>query len=364
MFLSLNVFLSLDVFLSLNMFLSLNVFLSLNMFLSLNVFLSLNMFLFLDVFLDLSNNRIAAFPPHLFVHLVDLLQLNISYNPILDLEVDHFDNLHKLKSLVIEGIEIGNIQRRMFEPLRNLTHIYFKKFQYCGYAPHVRSCKPNTDGISSLEDLLANIVLRVFVWVVSATTCFGNVFVICMRSYIRSENKLHAMCIISLCSPHGSPHSSHVSPCAPQPHVATCGPPRPPPALLPCLPLRTPTSCAHLRTPTSCGPPPQPPTALHTPLMSPPAPPNLMWPPADPHLMCPPADPHLMCPPADPHGPPALLPCLPLRPPRTPPMSPPAPPLRSSHVLGRTAGLCLSRPSSRMRPCAVHSPGHGVSCWA
>ncbi|XP_063044566.1 relaxin receptor 1 [Engraulis encrasicolus] len=153
--------------------------------------------------LDLSNNRIAAFPPHLFVHLLDLLQLNISYNPILDLEVDHFDNLYKLKSLVIDGIEIGNIQRRMFEPLRNLTHIYFKKFQYCGYAPHVRSCKPNTDGISSLEDLLANIVLRVFVWVVSATTCFGNVFVICMRSYIRSENKLHAMCIISLCCADG-----------------------------------------------------------------------------------------------------------------------------------------------------------------
>uniref|UniRef100_A0A3P9JPA5 Relaxin family peptide receptor 1 n=1 Tax=Oryzias latipes TaxID=8090 RepID=A0A3P9JPA5_ORYLA len=103
----------------------------------------------------------------------------------------------------IEGIEIGNIQRRMFEPLKYLTHIYFKKFQYCGYAPHVRSCKPNTDGISSFENLLANIVLRVFVWVVSATTCFGNIFVICMRSYIRSENKLHAMCIISLCCADG-----------------------------------------------------------------------------------------------------------------------------------------------------------------
>ncbi|MEQ2281255.1 hypothetical protein AMECASPLE_028442, partial [Ameca splendens] len=148
---------------------------------------------------DLSNNRLVAIPPNLFVLLEDLLQLNISYNPIEELQVDHFDKLHKLKSLSIEGIEIDNIQRRMFEPLRYLTHIYFKKFQYCGYAPHVRSCKPNTDGISSFEDLLANIVLRVFVWVVSATTCFGNIFVICMRSYIRSENKLHAMCIISLC---------------------------------------------------------------------------------------------------------------------------------------------------------------------
>ncbi|XP_076877806.1 relaxin receptor 1 isoform X2 [Brachyhypopomus gauderio] len=153
--------------------------------------------------LDLSSNRIETIPHNLFINLEDLLQLNISYNPILDLQMDHFDQLKKLKSLSIEGIEIGNIHRRMFEPLKNLTHIYFKKFQYCGYAPHVRSCKPNTDGISSFEDLLANIVLRVFVWVVSATTCFGNVFVICMRSYIRSENKLHAMCIISLCCADG-----------------------------------------------------------------------------------------------------------------------------------------------------------------
>ncbi|KAK1904212.1 Electron transfer flavoprotein-ubiquinone oxidoreductase mitochondrial [Dissostichus eleginoides] len=98
---------------------------------------------------------------------------------------------------------ISILKPGVFKDLHKLEWFYFKKFQYCGYAPHVRSCKPNTDGISSFEDLLANIVLRVFVWVVSATTCFGNIFVICMRSYIRSENKLHAMCIISLCCADG-----------------------------------------------------------------------------------------------------------------------------------------------------------------
>uniref|UniRef100_A0A3Q4MRA5 Relaxin family peptide receptor 1 n=1 Tax=Neolamprologus brichardi TaxID=32507 RepID=A0A3Q4MRA5_NEOBR len=153
--------------------------------------------------LVLQRNRISYVHEQAFSVLQKLGELNISYNPIMELQVDHFDKLYKLKSLSIEGIEIGNIQRRMFEPLKYLTHIYFKKFQYCGYAPHVRSCKPNTDGISSFENLLANIVLRVFVWVVSATTCFGNIFVICMRSYIRSENKLHAMCIISLCCADG-----------------------------------------------------------------------------------------------------------------------------------------------------------------
>ncbi|XP_022437943.1 relaxin receptor 1 isoform X7 [Delphinapterus leucas] len=148
--------------------------------------------------LDLGSNKIENLSSLVFKDLKELSQLNLSYNPIQKIQANQFDYLVKLKSL-LEGIEISNIQQRMFRPLTNLSHIYFKKFQYCGYAPHVRSCKPNTDGISSLEDLLASIIQRVFVWVVSAVTCFGNIFVICMRPYIRSENKLHAMSIISLC---------------------------------------------------------------------------------------------------------------------------------------------------------------------
>uniref|UniRef100_A0A8D2KQL1 Relaxin family peptide receptor 1 n=1 Tax=Varanus komodoensis TaxID=61221 RepID=A0A8D2KQL1_VARKO len=148
---------------------------------------------------DLANNKIESLPPLLFKDLKVLSQLNLSYNPIQKIQADQFDYLRKLNSLSLEGIEIKNIQRRMFRPLKDLSHIYFKKFQYCGYAPHVRSCKPNTDGISSFENLLASVIQRVFVWVVSSVTCFGNIFVVCTRPYIRSENKLHALSIMSLC---------------------------------------------------------------------------------------------------------------------------------------------------------------------
>nr|XP_025123763.1 relaxin receptor 1 isoform X6 [Bubalus bubalis] len=125
--------------------------------------------------LVMRKNKINHLSENTFAPLQKLDELNLSYNPIQTIQANQFDNLVKLKSL------------------------YFKRFQYCGYAPHVRICKPNTDGLSSLEDLLASIIQRVFVWVVSAVTCFGNIFVICMRPYIRSENKLHAMSIISLC---------------------------------------------------------------------------------------------------------------------------------------------------------------------
>uniref|UniRef100_A0A8D2ZRF7 G-protein coupled receptors family 1 profile domain-containing protein n=1 Tax=Scophthalmus maximus TaxID=52904 RepID=A0A8D2ZRF7_SCOMX len=150
--------------------------------------------------LDLSRNRIRELPKNTFKSLSpSLLKLNISHNPLVHIHPSHFNNLPHLQSLALQGIDLPDIQIKMFLPMKNLSHIYFKKFQYCSYAPHVRSCKPNTDGISSFEDLLANKVLRVSVWVMAFITCFGNLFVIGMRSLIRAENNLHAACIKVLC---------------------------------------------------------------------------------------------------------------------------------------------------------------------
>ncbi|XP_035291184.1 relaxin receptor 2a isoform X2 [Anguilla anguilla] len=149
--------------------------------------------------LDLSNNRITDLPYGMFRGLKSLEILNISHNPLHRVRLGQFDPLIQLQSLGLEGIDIPDIQTRMFRPMANLSYIYFKKFEYCSYAPHVRRCRPNSDGISSFEDLLANAVLRVSVWVMAFVTCFGNLFVIGMRSLIRAENSQHAACIKVLC---------------------------------------------------------------------------------------------------------------------------------------------------------------------
>ncbi|CAL8265982.1 unnamed protein product [Merluccius merluccius] len=150
--------------------------------------------------LDLSSNKIRELPKDTFKSMSRTLQkLNISHNPLLRINPDLFSHLTHLQSLALEGVEIPDVQTKMFLPMGNLSHIYFASFQYCSYAPHVRSCKPNTDGISSFEDLLANLVLRVSVWVMAFIICFGNLFVIGMRSLIRAENNLHAACIKVLC---------------------------------------------------------------------------------------------------------------------------------------------------------------------
>ncbi|XP_078513275.1 relaxin receptor 2 isoform X2 [Lissotriton helveticus] len=148
--------------------------------------------------LDLSSNHIAELPGSTFNDLKLLQKLNLASNP-LHLHVNQFDNLHQLQSLDLQRLAIPSIKTRMFVPMRNLSHIYFKNFRYCSYAPHVRVCTPLTDGISTFENLLANVVLRVFVWVIACITCFGNLFVIGMRSFIRSENKMHTLSIKILC---------------------------------------------------------------------------------------------------------------------------------------------------------------------
>ncbi|XP_072127058.1 relaxin receptor 1 isoform X2 [Mobula birostris] len=148
---------------------------------------------------DLSSNLIKELPRSAFRGLKQLKQMNLSNNPINHFHVDQFDDLISLTSLVLDGINILNIQTRMFVNLKELSYIYFKKFEYCKYSPHVRSCKPNTDGISSFENLLAGTVLRIFVWFVAFIICLGNLFVICMRSFIKTENRVHALSIKSLC---------------------------------------------------------------------------------------------------------------------------------------------------------------------
>ncbi|TRY65998.1 hypothetical protein DNTS_003778 [Danionella cerebrum] len=138
--------------------------------------------------LDLSSNLIKEMPINIFKDLSSLQILNLSQNPLDNIHSGQFKHLIQLQSLGLEGVEIPNIQTSMFRPMDNLSYIYFKRFQYCSYAPHVRKCKPNSDGLSSFEDLLANVVLRVSVWVMAFITCFGNLFVIGMRTVLRAEN--------------------------------------------------------------------------------------------------------------------------------------------------------------------------------
>ncbi|TTE36944.1 Relaxin receptor 2 [Bagarius yarrelli] len=174
--------------------------------------------------MSLKSNDLRELPDDVFSKYADLQRLFLQNNSIHTVSNEAFSGLFRLKKLSMVNTSLVQLSEQSlcnYMPLLSwldfaenhievlnysslmtcgeLTVLYFKDFHYCSYAPHVRKCKPNTDGISSFEDLLANMILRVSVWVMAFITCFGNLFVIGMRSCIRAENNLHAVCIKVLC---------------------------------------------------------------------------------------------------------------------------------------------------------------------
>ncbi|EHB04655.1 Relaxin receptor 2, partial [Heterocephalus glaber] len=150
-------------------------------------------------FLSMVNNYLEALPQQMCAQMPQLNWMDLSNNMIMELPAHIFKDLKLLQKLNLSSNPLLYLHKSQFGSLKQLQSLYFKNFRYCSYAPHVRLCMPLSDGISSFEDLLANNILRIFVWVIAFITCFGNLFVIGMRSFIKAENTTHAMSIKILC---------------------------------------------------------------------------------------------------------------------------------------------------------------------
>ncbi|KAL1768764.1 relaxin receptor 2 isoform X1 [Sigmodon hispidus] len=173
--------------------------------------------------LYLSHNCITALRPGIFKDLHQLTWLILDDNPIIRVSQRSFIGLNSLYFLSmvnnqlevlperlcaqmpqlnwmdLANNEIKHLSNSTFLTCDSLTVLYMKTFRYCSYVPHVRICMPSTDGISSSEDLLANSILRVSVWVIAFITSVGNFLVIAVRSFVKAENTTHAMSIKILC---------------------------------------------------------------------------------------------------------------------------------------------------------------------
>ncbi|XP_035227434.1 relaxin receptor 1-like isoform X2 [Stegodyphus dumicola] len=148
--------------------------------------------------LDISHNRLKYLKPKIFWNLKNLNKLNLEFNMISSFPSDIFRGCYSLKSLDLQGLEINNIDIKLFHRLSDLEFIYFKKFLYCSYAPYVRICYPKTDGLSSTEHLLVWPALRMSVWIVALMTCAGNTVVLTWRVLSRKEDRVLSLFIKNL----------------------------------------------------------------------------------------------------------------------------------------------------------------------
>ena len=68
----------------------------------------------------------------------------------------------------------------------------------CRYTPRVTVCYPNTDGISTLENLLDNNVLIYCIWIIAFITLVGNLSVMLCRGSFREDKNIHSLFIENL----------------------------------------------------------------------------------------------------------------------------------------------------------------------
>ncbi|XP_070567307.1 relaxin receptor 1-like [Ptychodera flava] len=146
----------------------------------------------------MSTNKLKAIESGVFDNLTSVTNLDLLNNDITSIEFGSLDDLESLVTLDLRGNKLHILPYGVFDELRSLTWIYFDHFSFCGYAPSVRHCYPRGDGISSIENLLDNIVLRIMVWVMAVFAFIGNILVPIVRCIFKEDNRVHSFFIMNL----------------------------------------------------------------------------------------------------------------------------------------------------------------------
>ncbi|KAG0726535.1 G-protein coupled receptor GRL101 [Chionoecetes opilio] len=89
----------------------------------------------------------------------------------------------------IDHNPLEHVGDRVLQALPNLNELSTPEFRFCCLPHHANVCLPRTEEFSSCEDLMSNLVLRVFVWVVGFVALVGNTSVIVWRLLYPSGSK-------------------------------------------------------------------------------------------------------------------------------------------------------------------------------
>ena len=131
-----------------------------------------------------------------FAGVPSLKYLYLSNNSITQLTPSTFEGAKQLKSLDLKGNDISNLQLETFEALK-LDELHTDDFKFCCFAKHVPVCTPGGDAFSSCEDLMANGILQVAIWILGMSALIGNLVVIIWR-LVNQGKKADSILIVNL----------------------------------------------------------------------------------------------------------------------------------------------------------------------
>ncbi|KAI2796688.1 hypothetical protein BLOT_015702 [Blomia tropicalis] len=153
--------------------------------------------IYLDT-LSLAFNQLMYINDGLFYGLESLKSLSLAYNELVEIKNADLEDLVHVEKLDLRANRFKRLPAEIFFNQSVLSYIYFDDFKMCSYAPHVRVCHPTGDGISSVQHLLDNLILRIAVWIVALIACFGNAAVLIGRMLVQELNEVHSFFIKNL----------------------------------------------------------------------------------------------------------------------------------------------------------------------
>ena len=148
--------------------------------------------------LDLSYNELSFIEPGTFEGLRSLRVLDLSNNVIRKLSGPSFSGLTVLRRLIIsDNRMLKDVPQDTFVSLDTLETLNTDAYKYCCIAKHVPECTPEPDEFSSCEDLMANYILQISIWILGILATVGNAFVIFWRIF-RERMRVSSFFIMNL----------------------------------------------------------------------------------------------------------------------------------------------------------------------
>ncbi|KAH0545775.1 hypothetical protein KQX54_002963 [Cotesia glomerata] len=149
--------------------------------------------------LNLSFNKLKYLREELFSPLTHLTTLILGFNLIQSFKFKILNSALNLRILDLDDITIEDDEENALNRFQELSIIIFKTLRYCQiYGINIRTCRPETNGVSSLSDLLSKPLLRVAVWGISVVTLVGNTLVLWGRFIYKDENRVLSIVIRNL----------------------------------------------------------------------------------------------------------------------------------------------------------------------
>ncbi|XP_077983118.1 uncharacterized protein LOC144437958 [Glandiceps talaboti] len=151
--------------------------------------------------LNLNSNAITYLNDYTFIGLVQLKELHLSQNGISKITDEAFQGLRSVQLLSLVGNLFDVDNDVLFRPMVQLQYMYTDSYKYCCMVTKYQSveiCTPGVDVFSSCEDLMANKVLRAFVWILGLLALVGNIFVVAWRIKENDLKKVPSLLVWNL----------------------------------------------------------------------------------------------------------------------------------------------------------------------